>query len=193
MLADDKGRVCEWDGVSGDGCCAQALPDSCKGCDMARGISHPARIHTSMRVRDSPAHSPSTFADRSLDVWRQASSCCFEFEFCVACCQQSNFTTSGLWKKEFRTPGKARAPCPLRLPPPAVLLTPRATPCPAGVDGPLGGRFRVLQGKVQNEREEHGASACLCVPASASNLTAAVASLPCPLRTPFRHSRRRAR
>lgn len=38
----------------------------------------------------------------------QASSCCFEFEFCVACCQQSNFTKSGEWRKEFRTPGKAR-------------------------------------------------------------------------------------
>lgn len=37
-IADDKGRVCEWENVDGEGCCGQALPDSCKGCDLVRRL-----------------------------------------------------------------------------------------------------------------------------------------------------------
>lgn len=105
MLADNKGKVCDWENVSGDGCCAQALPDSCKGCDMVCASLSADRMRQRLPGGTPVSSTTSDLPNRP----QQASGCCFEYEFCVACCQQSNFTSSGGWRTEFRTPGRVRS------------------------------------------------------------------------------------
>ncbi len=100
-VADDAGRVCDWAGTDGKGCCAVPL-EPCAGCDTvrARTLAHTPALSASHACALAAAQ-----LDRCADAFphalalrTQESKCCSEFEFCVSCCQGSAAVTSGAWK-----------------------------------------------------------------------------------------------